>query len=129
MYYTKSVNGLPAIQRDGRGVLSVWGQDWEFANWLCELLNELNDTPKLLLNEQDWNGSRRWTMLSVGRCSLPDLQSTAVFHCVSFITSTDRHFLEMSKHMMQPQTQLGQIKFDRRTLSLSFREQIAQLPD
>ena len=54
MYYTKSVNGLPAIQRDGRGVLSVWGQDWEFANWLCELLNELNDTPKLLLNEQDW---------------------------------------------------------------------------
>lgn len=53
MYATTLVNGFPAIQRDGRGVLSVWGQDWEFANWLCELLNELNDTPKLLLNEQD----------------------------------------------------------------------------
>ena len=53
MYYTKSVNGFPAIQRDGRSVLSVWGQDWEFANWLCELLNELNDTPTLLLNEHD----------------------------------------------------------------------------
>ena len=56
MYSTRSVNGLPAIQRDGRGVLSVWGQDWEFANWLCELLNALSDTPKLSLNEQD----RRW---------------------------------------------------------------------
>jgi len=53
MYVTKSVNGSPAIQRDGRGVLSVWSQDWEFANWLCELLNQLGDTPKLLLNEQD----------------------------------------------------------------------------
>lgn len=51
MYSTKSVNGFPAIQRDGRGVLSVWGQDWEFANWLCQLLNELSGTPKL--NEQD----------------------------------------------------------------------------
>ena len=53
MYSTKVVNGFPAIQCDGRGVLSVWGQDWEFAHWLCELLNQLNDTPKLLLNEQD----------------------------------------------------------------------------
>ena len=53
MYSTKVVNGFPAIQRDGRGVLSVWGQDWEFANWLCELLNQINDTPSLLLNEQD----------------------------------------------------------------------------
>jgi hypothetical protein len=53
MYFTKSVNGFPAIQRDERGVLIVWGQDWEFANWLCKLLNELNETPKLLLNEQD----------------------------------------------------------------------------
>ena len=53
MYSTKSVNGFPAIQRDGRGVLSVWRDDWEFANWLCELLNHLGDTPSLLLNEQD----------------------------------------------------------------------------
>ena len=53
MYSTKVVNGFPAIQRDGHGVLSVWGQDWEFANWLCELLNQINDTPSLLLNEQD----------------------------------------------------------------------------
>jgi len=53
MYSTKSLNGVPAIHCDGRGILSVWGQDWEFANWLCELLNELNDTPQLLLNEQD----------------------------------------------------------------------------
>jgi hypothetical protein len=53
MYSTKLVNGHPAIQREGQSVLSVWGQDWEFANWLCELLNGLNGTPKLLLNEQD----------------------------------------------------------------------------
>ena len=54
MYSTKLVNGLPSIQRDGRGILSVWGQDWEFANWLCEVLNELNDSHNLLLNEQDY---------------------------------------------------------------------------
>ena len=54
MYATKSVNGSLAIHRDGCGVLSVWGEDWEFAEWLCELLNELNGTPKLLLNEQDF---------------------------------------------------------------------------
>ncbi|HXJ88926.1 MAG TPA: hypothetical protein VMS18_19065 [Candidatus Binatia bacterium] len=53
MYSTKSVKGFPAIVRDGQGVLSVWGQDWEFANWLCELLNQLGDSPKLRLNEQD----------------------------------------------------------------------------
>jgi len=53
MYSTKSVNGFPAIQRDGQSVLSVWDQDWECANWLCQLLNQLNDTPKLLLNEQN----------------------------------------------------------------------------
>ena len=56
MYATKAVDGVPAIQRDGQSVLSVYDQDWEFANWLCELLNALNDTPKLSLNEQD----RRW---------------------------------------------------------------------
>jgi len=53
MYCTTTVNGFPAIQRNGREVLSVWGQDWEFAEWLCALLNELSSVPKLLLNEQD----------------------------------------------------------------------------
>ena len=53
MYSTKLVNGLPAIQCDGRRVLSFWDQDWEFANLLCELLNVLNDTPQLLLSQQD----------------------------------------------------------------------------
>jgi len=51
MYVTKSVNGLPAIQRDGRNVLSVWHQDWEFACWLCQLLNELDENSELFLNE------------------------------------------------------------------------------
>ncbi len=54
MYSTKTVNGFPAIQRNGQSVLSVWGQDWEFADWLCGLLNELGHMPELLLNEQDW---------------------------------------------------------------------------
>ncbi len=56
MYAAKAVNGIPAIQRDGQSVLSVSDQDWEFANWLCELLNELGRMPTLLLNEQD----RKW---------------------------------------------------------------------
>ena len=54
MYSTKSVNGFPAIQRDGQSVLSVCNQDWEFADWLCALLNELGRKSDLLLNEQDW---------------------------------------------------------------------------
>ena len=54
MYATKTVNGVPAIQRDGQSVLSVCDQDWEFANWLCALLNELGRKSELLLNEQDW---------------------------------------------------------------------------
>ena len=57
MYSTKSVNGLPAIQYEGRNVLSVWNQDWNFAFELCELLNELEDQPPgLLLTEND----RKW---------------------------------------------------------------------
>jgi len=53
MYHTKDVNGVPAIQRDGQSVLGVCGQDWEFANWLCALLNELGFMPDLLLAEHD----------------------------------------------------------------------------
>jgi hypothetical protein len=54
MYVTKAVNGVPAIQRNGQSVLGVCGQDWEFANWLCALLNELGHKSDLLLNEQNW---------------------------------------------------------------------------
>ncbi len=56
MYATKAINGVPAIQRDGQSVLRVCGQDWEFANWLCALLNELGDKSELLLhdNTQNW---------------------------------------------------------------------------
>ena len=53
MYATKAINGVPAIQRDGQSVLSVCEQDWDFANWLCALLNELGHKSELLLNEQD----------------------------------------------------------------------------
>jgi hypothetical protein len=56
MYATKAVNGVPAIQRDGQSVLSVWDQNWDFANWLCALLNELGHMPELLLTERD----REW---------------------------------------------------------------------
>jgi hypothetical protein len=55
MYATKAIKGVPAIQRDGQSVLSVCGQDWEFADWLCALLNELGQKSDLLLNEQDWD--------------------------------------------------------------------------
>ncbi len=41
MYTTQAVNGVLAIQRDGQKVLSVCDQDWEFADWLCALLNQL----------------------------------------------------------------------------------------
>ena len=53
MYATKASNGVPAIQRDGQNVLRVCNQNWEFANWLCALLNELGHKSDLLLNEQD----------------------------------------------------------------------------
>ncbi len=58
MYATKAVNGVPAIQRDGQIVLSVCDQDWEFANWLCALLNELGNKSEVLLNQYD----RDWLM-------------------------------------------------------------------
>ena len=56
MYSTKLTNGLLTIQRNGRNVLRVWDKNFEFANELCELLNELEDGPKLLLNDED----RKW---------------------------------------------------------------------
>lgn len=57
MYVTKSVDGLPAIQRNGRNVLSVWDEDWGFAGELCELLNEREGPqPELLLTKSD----RKW---------------------------------------------------------------------
>ena len=53
MYATKTVNGFPAIQRDGRSVLGACDQNWEFADWLCALLNALGGKSELLLNEPD----------------------------------------------------------------------------
>ncbi|MBV8052440.1 MAG: hypothetical protein JOZ80_14720 [Acidobacteriaceae bacterium] len=57
MYSTKSLSGTPAIQHNGKSVLSVWNQDWQFAYDLCELLNELeHDHSQLLLTDSD----RKW---------------------------------------------------------------------
>lgn len=57
MYFTKSVDGLPEIQYQGRRVLSVWDQDWDFAYELCDLLNaQENRQPERLLTESD----RKW---------------------------------------------------------------------
>ena len=56
MYATKAVDCGPAIQRDGQNVLRVCDQNWDFANWLCALLNELDHKSELLLNEHD----REW---------------------------------------------------------------------
>ena len=53
MYSTKSLNGIPTIQRDGRNVLAVWDQDWRLARDVCKLLNEMDAEPRLLLNEHD----------------------------------------------------------------------------
>jgi len=56
MYSTKLAHGLLTIQRNGRNVLRVWDKNLQFANELCELLNELEGGPKLLLNDED----RKW---------------------------------------------------------------------
>ena len=56
MFSTRSVDGVPAIQRNGRNVLSVWDQDWDFANEICELLNSSEDDPEIFLTEHD----RKW---------------------------------------------------------------------
>ena len=53
MYSTKSLNGVPAIQRNGRSVLCVFDQDWEFANEVCALLNALDDDPQVFFTEHD----------------------------------------------------------------------------
>ena len=56
MYSTKSLSGVPVIQRNGRSVLSVWNEDWDFANEICELLNSFEDEPGIFLSERD----RKW---------------------------------------------------------------------
>jgi hypothetical protein len=56
MYSTTSLKGVPTIQRDGRNILGVWDQNWEFANEICELLNSLEDDPHIFLTEHD----RKW---------------------------------------------------------------------
>ena len=58
MYSMKSMYGKPTIQRNGRSVLNVCGDDWEFAHQVCELLNALSDEPQLLLTEYDWKWLR-----------------------------------------------------------------------
>jgi hypothetical protein len=56
MYSTRSLNGVPTIQRGGRNLLGVWDQNWEFANEICDLLNSLEDDPHIFLTEHD----RKW---------------------------------------------------------------------
>ena len=56
MFSTTSLNGVPTIQRDGRNILGVWDQNWDFANEICNLLNSLEDDPHILLTEHD----RKW---------------------------------------------------------------------
>ena len=53
MYATEGVNGSPAIRRNGQTVLSVCDQDWEFADWLCALLNESGRTSLSLPKQRD----------------------------------------------------------------------------
>lgn len=53
MYGTKSVNGGPVIERDGQIVLNVCDENWDFAKWLCALLNQLGRNPGLLLTQGD----------------------------------------------------------------------------
>jgi hypothetical protein len=56
LYTAVAVNGNPAIQRNGRGVLSVWRQDWKFTNKIYGLLNSFKDEPEIFLTEDD----RKW---------------------------------------------------------------------
>lgn len=56
VYSTKSFNGVLTIQRNGRNVLAVWDENWEFANEICDLLNSREDDPQIFLTEHD----RKW---------------------------------------------------------------------
>ena len=53
MYSTRSLNGVPTIQRNGRSVLGVCDQNWQFADEICALLNSLEDDPQIFLTEHD----------------------------------------------------------------------------
>jgi hypothetical protein len=57
MYATKPIDGIPVIERNGEIVLSVCDQNWDFANWLCALLNQLGRMQTVFLNEQDMEGA------------------------------------------------------------------------
>ena len=56
MYCTTLLNGVPTIQRDGRNILGVLDQNWDFASELCDLLNSFEDDPHIFLTEHD----RKW---------------------------------------------------------------------
>ena len=56
MFSTTSLNGVPTIQRDGRNILGVLDQNWEFADEICNRLNSLDDDPHIFLTEHD----RKW---------------------------------------------------------------------
>jgi hypothetical protein len=56
MYSTTFLNGVPTIQRDGRNILGVLDQNWEFASEISDLLNSLEDDPHIFLTEHD----RKW---------------------------------------------------------------------
>jgi hypothetical protein len=56
LYAAVAVKSVPAIQRKGRSVLSVWDQGWEFANKICERLNSFEDETEIFLTDDD----RKW---------------------------------------------------------------------
>ena len=56
MYLTTSLNGVPTIQRNGRNIVGVWTQNWEFASEICDLPNSPEDDPHIFLTEHD----RKW---------------------------------------------------------------------
>ena len=88
MYATKAINGVPAIQRDGQSVLGVCEQNWDFANWLCALLNELGHKSELLLNEPDRNLApcERSRLQKGGTACLISRQSPRFLSLFLFIT-------------------------------------------
>ena len=60
MYQTRVVHGIPVIERNGQLVLCVCDHNRDFADWLCELLNQLGHKstrrrrkPELLLTDCD----------------------------------------------------------------------------